>query len=130
MPSIADEKYVSLTTYKSDGTPKPLPVWIVDLGDGDVGFTTFSSSYKVKRLSKDPRVVLQPSDQKGKVKPGSEPIEGTATVVDGAEFEAVRAKVKAKYGFQFKIVTFIGNMAKLIGKASGTDRAVVVSLSR
>lgn len=27
--SIANEEYVSLVTYKSDGTPRPLPVWIV-----------------------------------------------------------------------------------------------------
>ena len=28
--SIADEEFVSLVTYKADGTPKPLPVWIVE----------------------------------------------------------------------------------------------------
>ncbi len=49
--SIAAEKYVSLTTFKKDGTPRPAPVWISDLGDGTMGFTTASSSWKVKRLS-------------------------------------------------------------------------------
>ena len=34
MASIADEKYVALTTYKKDGSTKTLPVWIADFGDG------------------------------------------------------------------------------------------------
>ena len=44
MASIADEKYVALTTYKKDGSTKTLPVWIADFGGGQVGFTTSSSS--------------------------------------------------------------------------------------
>ena len=66
--SIADEKYVAFTTYKRNGETKSLPVWIADLGDGTVGFTTASSSYKVKRLRNDNRVILQPSDAKGNVR--------------------------------------------------------------
>ncbi len=61
-PRIADEKYVALTTYKKDGSTKSLPVWIADFGGGQVGFTTSSSSYKVKRINNDSRVILQPSN--------------------------------------------------------------------
>lgn len=128
MGGIVDEKYVSLTTYKRDGSAKSLPVWIVELGDDKVGFTTFSSSYKVKRLLNDPRVSLQPSNAKGDPTAGSEIVTGTAQVVDGAEFDAVRSLVKAKYGIQFHFVNTIGKLSKLIGKASGTDRAVVIML--
>lgn len=64
-PTISSEKYVSLTTYRKDGTPKRVPVWIADLGDGTVGFTTASSSYKVKRIGNNPKVTLQPSDTRG-----------------------------------------------------------------
>ena len=56
--SIANEEYVSLVTYKADGTPKALPVWIVDLGDNTVGFTTCllytSPSPRDKRQSRMP----------------------------------------------------------------------------
>ncbi|NNC79410.1 MAG: PPOX class F420-dependent oxidoreductase, partial [Acidimicrobiales bacterium] len=47
--SIIDEKYLSLTTFRKNGEPKATPVWIVDLGNGTAGFTTASSSWKVKR---------------------------------------------------------------------------------
>ena len=75
---IADEKYVNLTTFTKDGRPKPCPVWITDTGDGTVGFTTFSTSWKVKRLNNDSRVTLQPCDAKGTVTAGTDVVEGTA----------------------------------------------------
>ncbi len=125
---IASEKYVAFTTFKKDGTPKSLPVWIADLGDGTVGFTTSSSSYKVKRLNNNPKVMLQPSDAKGVVTAGSEEVEGTAVTATGADFDRIAGIVKKKYGIQYTGITMVGKIAKLIGKGSGTDTAVVITL--
>lgn len=126
--SISDEKYVSITTFRKDGTPKPLPVWIADLGDGTVGFTTSSSSYKVKRIANDPRVMLQPSNSKGVVTEGSEEVSGTAEMVTGEEFDRCAGLVKKKYGIQYVGITLFGKIAKLVGKGSGTDCAVKITL--
>ena len=128
MPAIADEKYVSLTTYKKDGTTKSLPVWIADFGDGTIGFTTSSGSYKVKRIGNDPRVVLQPSNAKGEVKDGTDEVTGTATVVTGPEFEPYRAKLKQKYGLFYTAISLWGSFMKRIGRGTGTDAAVVITL--
>ena len=128
MTGIADEKYVALTTFRKDGTPKTLPVWIADFGNDQVGFTTSSSSYKVKRISNDPRVILQASNAKGEVKDGSEPVTGSADVVTGAEFERYKSIVKKKYGIQYGAMNVLGKFMSLIGKGSGTDSAVVVTL--
>ncbi|WP_040496330.1 PPOX class F420-dependent oxidoreductase [Ilumatobacter nonamiensis] len=128
MAAITDEKYVALTTFKKDGTAKTLPVWIADFGGGQVGFTTSSSSYKVKRIANDPRVTLQPSDHKGNVKDGSEAVTGTAEVRTGPEFEPYKAVVKKKYGFQYTAMGLVGKFMSLIGKGSGTDSAVVITL--
>ncbi len=127
--SIADEKYVSLTTYRRDGTPKPLPVWIVDVGDGRVGLVTSSHSWKVKRLRNDPRVEVQPSNSRGVVKDGTTPRSGTAEIVEGAEFESVLAKVKAKYGWQLTAINGLSAIQRLIGRGGHTqDCAIVISL--
>lgn len=126
---IGSEKYVSLTTFKRDGTAKAVPVWIADLDDGAVGFTTASSSYKVKRINNDARVLLQPSDAKGNVAAGSEPISGTATVdVGGPEFDRVRGIVAKKYGLQYRAISLLGSFMRLIGRGSGTDAAVTITL--
>ncbi len=125
--TIADEKYVSLTTFKKDGTTTSTPVWIADFGDGTIGFTTSSSSYKVKRLRNDARVELQPSNAKGDVKAGTEKVSGTAIVVDGAEFEKCRSIVKEKYGIQYSAMTLFAKAAKLFGKGPGADCAIRIT---
>ncbi len=130
MASIADEKYISLTTFKKDGTAKPLPVWIADFGDGTVGFTTASSSFKVKRIRNNSKVLLQPSDAKGNVKDGTVEISGTAEVKTGADFTRCEAIVKKKYGMQYRGIKLVGKIAKLIGKGSGTDAAVIITLDQ
>jgi len=128
MAGIADEKYVALTTFRKDGSAKTLPVWIADFGGGQVGFTTSSSSYKVKRIANDSRVILQPSDAKGNVTDGSSPVTGSAEVVSGAEFEPYKSIVKKKYGVQYAAMNVLGKFMSLIGKGSGTDSAVVITL--
>ncbi len=128
MSAIATEKYVSFTSYRKDGSTKSLPVWIADLGDGTVGFTTASSSYKVKRIRRNPQVTLQPCDAKGNITEGSTIVAGTAEAHDGADFERVKSLVKSKYGLQYTGIEFVGKIARLIGKGSGTDTAVIIRL--
>jgi PPOX class probable F420-dependent enzyme len=127
--SITDEKYVSLTTFRKDGTPKPAPVWIADFGDGAIGCTTASSSYKIKRISNDPGVTLQPCNSRGVVTEGSEVVSGTAEVVTGAEFERCAGMVKKKYKLQYTLMALVGKGAKLIGKGSGTDAAIKITVA-
>ncbi len=124
---IANERYVSFTTYTRDGRAKSGPVWIADLGDGTVGFTTASSSYKVKRLGNDPRCTLQPCDSRGNLVDGSEPVSGTA-VASVENFPVVKPKVLSKYGMQYRMIDLVGKGAKLIGRGSGTDTGVVITL--
>lgn len=127
--SITDEKYVSLTTFRKNGTPKPAPVWIADFGDGTIGCTTSSSSYKVKRIANNPEVTLQPCNSRGVVTEGSDVVTGTAEVVTGAEFERCASAVKKKYKLQYTAMSLVGQAAKLIGKGSGTDAAVKITLT-
>lgn len=125
---LGDERYVSLTTFTRDGRPKPTAVWIAPLGDGRLGFTTASSSWKVRRIGATPAVTLQPCDSRGRIRAGTEAIPATAEVRTGAEFEPVRARVAKKYGLQFAAISLWGRLAKLTGRGSGTDSAVVITL--
>jgi PPOX class probable F420-dependent enzyme len=127
-PPFADESYVAFTTFKKNGDPRPTPVWIADIGDGQLGFTTSSSSYKVKRLANNPRVELQPSDARGNPKPGSEKLTGTAEVLSGADFEAIRRIMKKKYGMQYRGIALVGQVAKLLGRGTGTNAAIRITL--
>ncbi len=115
-PAIANEKYMSLTTYRKSGETVSTPVWVVPLEDGRIGFWTAMGTGKTKRLKNDPRVVVQPSDSRGKVKDGASSCTGTATLVQsGREFAEVQDKVRAKYGFMTKVT-------KMLAKLGGQGR--------
>jgi len=127
---LADAKYIACTTYKRDGSAVTTPVWVVDLDDGKVGFYTSSGSGKAKRLKNNPKVVVQPSDARGKVKDGTSPLTGTAIVVDGAERDAVYAKVVAKYGFMTKLTRLLAKVGGFVKRKQipYADRGVIVTL--
>lgn len=124
---LGDERYLSLTTFTRDGRPKPTPVWIAALGGGRLGFTTASSSWKVRRIRATPSVTLQPCDSRGRVREGTDVTTGRAEVVTGGEFEQVRSRIRGKYGIQFRLIALWGRLARLVGKGSGTDCAVVIT---
>ena len=79
-------------------------------------------------LRNDSRVVLQPSDAKGNVRAGTEPVTGTGVVHQGADFERIKKILLKKYGIQYRGIAFMGSIAKRIGKGSGTDAAIAITL--
>jgi uncharacterized protein len=128
--AISDEKYVASTTYRQSGAAVPTPTWIVPLDAGRVGFWTSSASGKYKRLRNDPRITLQPSDSRGRVKAGSSAVDGAVTMMtSGPDFDAIQSKVRAKYGAMVGISRFfntLGHIGK--GKFPYADVGVVITL--
>lgn len=118
-----------LTTFRRDGTSVATPVWVTRYDDQSVAFWTSSGSGKAKRLAHTQRVTVQPSDARGRVKPGTEPVEATARVVSGEELEEIRKLVIAKYGFQTKLTKALGTIWGILrGKRIPYgDRGVIVT---
>lgn len=126
--ALSDEKYLSFTTFKKDGTPKPTPIWIADLGDGTLGFTTNADAWKVKRLGNNPNVMLQPCDMKGEIIDGTTAVEATATYVTGGpDFERVRGLIDKKYGFAVKVIKVLNAFRDMLGKGGQSDTAVIIT---
>ena len=127
--SLAEEKYLALTTYKRDGTPVTTPVWAAPIDGGKIGFWTSSGSGKAKRLAHTSKVVVQPCNARGNLKEGTTPTDATAEVVTGPQLEEIRKGIRAKYGFMCKVTKFlnkIGNMIKRKDIPYG-DRGVVIT---
>ncbi len=107
--ALGAEKYLALTTYRRSGEGVSTPVWVVPVSDGRVGFWTADGTGKTKRIRATPRVTVQASDARGRVKPASTPVEGTAELVhSGPLFEEVQGKVRAKYGIMVTISRVMG----------------------
>ncbi len=120
--ALGAEKYVSLTTFRRDGTPVATPVWVV--ADGDrLLVTTTASTGKVKRLRHTPRVTLRPCDMRGRVRDGAPEVEATATVEDDpALLDRLNAAIVGKYGLYARFMLWAGRRRGM------TDR-VCVTLS-
>ena len=106
---IGDEKYVSYTSVKRNGEERSLPVWIVQLSANEVAFTSAGDAWKVKRVRANAQVSLQPCDVRGRVRPGSTKVHGTARVVTPQEnpqdLAAVEKAVNKKYGIVSRLST-------------------------
>lgn len=109
--AIADEQFISFTTYRRSGEAVSTPVWVVPVSDGRLGFWTAMGTGKTKRLAHTPRVLVQPSDRRGKVTGGTVAVEGTAEMVrSGVLFDEVQGRVRAKYGFMTKVTKVLAKL--------------------
>lgn len=116
MTDIGDERYISLTTYKRDGTGRATPVWITGSG-GSYVFTTGDKAWKTRRLRNDPRVTVQASNMRGRVSPAATLYTGTGTVkTDSASVAAAMRAISAKYGWQFTLTRITDRIRDTIGR--------------
>ena len=129
--TIADEQFISFTTFRRTGEAVSTPTWVVPVSDGRLGFWTAMGTGKTKRLAHTPRVVLQPSDRRGKVKHSTAPVEGTAEMVrSGALFDEVQGRVRAKYGFMTKLTRVLSKLGPQGRKGlTYADTVVLVRLA-
>jgi PPOX class probable F420-dependent enzyme len=124
---LAAGTYMALTTYRRSGEPVTTPVWVVPVDDGRVGFWTAMGSGKTRRLAHTARVVVQPSDARGRPTVGSTPLEGTAEVVrSGARFEEVHATVREKYGVLTTVTRVLASLGPMRRKGLAYADAVVL----
>jgi len=90
---LANERYVSLTTFKRDGSAVSTPVWVAG-DDGRLLVWTAADTWKVKRIRREQHVRVAACDARGK--PRGEPVDAQATILtDTARVEALEA---SKYG--------------------------------
>jgi len=107
LDQLADERFVSLTTYRRNGEGVATPVWVARDGDALIVLTP-EESYKVGRVRADPRVRLAPSTRTGRVKDGGPLVEGTAEVVaDPVQTGRQRDLIRRKYGWQYRVTLLI-----------------------
>lgn len=127
--SIAEEKYVLITTFRKNGDPVASPVWIASLADGTAGFTTEEVSGKVKRIRNNSRVTLQPCGMKGAPKDGEAVVEATAQVLLGVDAQPIRDAIHRKYSVMTKLFKVGQLWRKLRRKPEPATCAIRLTLS-
>jgi uncharacterized protein len=112
---LDEARYISLTTFKRDGSPVSSAVWITGAA-GSYVFTTGDKAWKTKRLLRNPSVHVEVCDMRGRVKSeatrfvGTGQVDGSARAVAAAELA-----LAAKYGWQFKATKLVDGLKGRLG---------------
>ncbi|MFE6905019.1 PPOX class F420-dependent oxidoreductase [Streptomyces erythrochromogenes] len=124
LQELGSARYVSLTTFRKDGTPVATPVWAVADG-GELYVWTRSDSWKVKRIRNDGRVTVAACDVRGRLAEGTPVIEGQARLLDEEGLRRVRKLMSRKYTWQFWAVDV---PAALVRRGQRPHTAIAVKL--
>jgi PPOX class probable F420-dependent enzyme len=92
--SLSGRKYISLETYRRNGTPVRTPVWFAE-ADGVLYVYSLANAGKVKRIRANPRVRVAPCDLRGNLR--GEWLEAEARVVEGEEERRGHELLNRKY---------------------------------
>jgi uncharacterized protein len=95
-------RYISLTTFKRDGTPVSTPVWVVSDDGRRLLVWSAAKTWKVRRLRRNPEVLVAPSNFRGKER--GEPVRATARVIDDPGIDAL---LRQKYGWQKRALDWV-----------------------
>jgi PPOX class probable F420-dependent enzyme len=120
---LANERYISLTTYKRDGTPVATPVWVVSDDGKRLLVWTGADTWKAKRLRRDPRVLVAASDARGNVKGETAP--GNARFLDAAEGQVVARLLRKKYGWQKRALDAFNSLVRKLGRRAPAQAAYI-----
>jgi len=115
-------KYLSLTTYKRDGTPVPTPVWFVVEGEKLLVQTDVRSG-KVKRIRANPRVTVAPCNARGHLR--GERVEARAEVLGPTATAHIEELVRRKYRWDMLVIGPLRRVQTRFGR----DRGPTVGLA-
>ena len=123
---VGDAKYISLTTFRKDGTPVATPVWVVRDGDALLVLTQ-SASGKAKRLRHDPRVLVAVCDARGAVR--GEQWAGTARLQDETETHLTAGMIQHRYGLMARAFSWLSEMRGGSGSGGGEHVGITITLA-
>ena len=115
------EKYVSLVTFRRDGTAVATAVWFAAMGD-EFGVITETNVGKVKRIRNNARVTVQVCDMSGTVSSDAPVLSATARLVTGEDAVRVRKAVGKKYGPVYVAFSVYWQLSTLWEKIRGRDK--------
>lgn len=117
-------RYLSVTSFKRDGTGVATPVWFVSDGRRLLALTDVHSG-KVRRIRRNPDVVVAPCRPDGKLR--GAPVPASAEVLTAIpELERVQRLLRDRYKLSYRLVMLAYRLGRrLRGKRSVADGAAL-----
>lgn len=108
-------KYLSLTTYRRDGSAVSNPLWFVE-DDGRLLVATAADSYKAKRLRRNSAALVAPCTARGALTGGPIPVH--VEFLPDAEHERVDRLLAEKYRLDKLVIL---PLYRLVTRLRGTS---------
>jgi PPOX class probable F420-dependent enzyme len=121
--ALAEEKYISLTTFRKDGTPVATPVWVVSDNGRRLLVWTGSRTWKVKRLRHDSHVVVSASDFRGRTRGQS--YDGVGRLLDVPQGSLVEPLLNRKYGLTRRLLGIFNRLVRLVTRKQPEPAAYI-----
>lgn len=120
-------KYLSLTSFRRDGTPVATPVWFV-ADDGRLLVETDGDSYKVKRIRRDARVRVAVCDARGRLR--GQPVDAVAEILPESERSGAERLMAQKYRVDRVLILPIYRLVMRLRGRGGraSDKPVVLAI--
>ena len=117
-------RYLSLTSFKPDGTGVATPLWFVSDGERLFALTDLHSA-KVRRMRHNPRLLVAPCRASDKLR--GEPLPARAEVLtESADLERVQQLLIERYKISYRLVMLIYRLGRrLRGRSSVADGAAL-----
>lgn len=120
LPAVAmPGKYLSVTSYRRDGSAVATPVWFVE-DRGRLLVTTGADSYKARRIRRNPAVMVAPCNARGALR--GEPIPARAEFLPESEHARVDDLMGRKYRVDRVLVLPIYRLAMRLRGRQGTHQ--------
>lgn len=119
-------KYLSITSYRRDGSGVSTPVWFATEGDRLLVMTD-SRSGKVKRIRRNPHVTIAPCSGRGKPKAKGMPAH--AEILPASEVEHSKRLLERKYRFDLLFVRPIRAIQALFRPERRQEVTAIVAIT-
>jgi PPOX class probable F420-dependent enzyme len=119
-------KYLSVTSYRRDGTGVPTPVWFVQ-EDGRLLIETDANSYKVRRIRRNPSVTVATCTATGRLR--GAPVAAHAQLLTDAEVTRVERLMARKYRVDLVVIKPIRTLQAALHRSRPRGRPVVLTIT-
>jgi uncharacterized protein len=124
-PAVAG-KYLSLTSFRRDGTGVATPVWFVE-ADGRLLVETDADSYKVRRIRRNPRVTIALCTATGRLR--GTPVPARATLLPDTELARVDRLMGDKYRVDLYVIKPLRTLQAALHRRRPRGTPVVLEIT-
>jgi PPOX class probable F420-dependent enzyme len=119
-------KYLSVTTFRRDGTGVATPVWFVP-EDGRLLVETGADSYKVRRIRRDPAVTIAACTATGRLR--GAPVPARAELLPDAEVARVHRLIAERYRFSLLLIRPVRAIQALFRRGRPDVASTIVAIT-